>query len=125
PVGASTFTSAVNYTCSVPPGVGLQCSFNPASLAANSSATTVTLSVYTSGSNAIGRPRAGRGIALLLFSVMGIVVGGIGRTLGRKRSGSMLIIALLMLPLVVLPSCGGGGTSDGGGGSPPAISVSV
>jgi hypothetical protein len=123
PDGQATFASNVTYNCAIA-GFPNQsfCSFNPASLLAGSSGTTVVLSVHTTAAMASlrpsgpFRPRAPLLAFWLSLPALGIVSLGAQRRTRKKLawlSGPLLVIALAGL----LTACGGS-SSSGGGGQP-------
>jgi hypothetical protein len=126
PVGATTFPTGVNFSCSGLPA-GATCSA-PAIATGASGTQTVTLTISTAGlGSAAIRPSAQNRkpwTPLFLWaSVMGMMVGGLARkSSSRKAVGTA--IAVMFASTLVLTSCGGGG-STGGGGGPPAVTVSV
>ncbi len=145
PVGGAAFSAPVNLSCG---NTTFTCQFSPASIAAGTGTTTVTLTIPTQGPNQNGqsRPRihvegfgqsslaesrdlASRQVAIgklltLAFGLAGAFVGIRGRK--RRSQRRRLPIALLCLSLAVTIEISCGGVSGGGGGgSPPAVTVTV
>ncbi len=130
PVGGTTFTSTVSYSCSGLPA-GATCSFSPVSpLASGSSATNVMITVNTAGpftGTASGATRAGtrsraqnqnpRLWLPLTLPLAGVVLVGLG---GGKISRRYKIVGLcLMLVLTgFMVACGGGSSG------PPPVTIS-
>lgn len=118
PLGQSTFTSAVTYSCSGLPQL-TTCAFNPPSISAGSGATAVVLDIATVGPNSSqrregsGRPRPSRGSILLPFTLFaaGLVLTG----LGKNRRLATNLCMILSVSAIML-SCGGG---PGGSTTPP------
>jgi hypothetical protein len=125
PVGAATFPSAVNISCSGLPA-GATCSA-PAVNAGSNGTQSVTLTISTSGlGSAVIRPSAENhrpwAPFFLWMSAVGMVLGGlVWRPSARKATG--MVIAGLVASTLVLSSCGG--TSNGGGGPPPGGGITV
>jgi len=135
PVGGGTFSSAVSFGCSGLPAL-TRCGFSPATIAAGSGTTTVTLTISTLGPNAgtESRPRVGavlrtawtagggRPYAFMLVAIMGFV--GLG---GKRRGKPRLYwgIAGICLGLGLLAPISCGGVAGGGGGAPPPPAVTV
>ncbi len=145
PVGGATFSGAVNFACAnlpVQPG----CSFSPASIAAGAGATSVTLTIATTGPNSgsagpdrqrrvasggryvAGAARTG-GIGTAWTWPMTIPIGGIfmvgvaRRKTGRR--GLMLGCCVAVAGLLLMAACGGGLGGSSGGGPPPQATVTV
>ncbi len=109
----SSFTDAVNLTCSGAPTISL-CTFTPNSVTPGSNATNVTLTISTTASSAsISRHRSGFFYALWL-ALPGIVLLGTRRR--RKKFALPASLLGLVFLLLVLCSCGGGGSNGGGTG---------
>ena len=120
PVGATTFPTAVSFSCTGLPA-GATCS-NPTIAAGTSGTQTVTVAISTAGlGSALIRPSAQNRSSGPLFwlglPALGIVIGGWGRRpSARKRSTAVLASALVLGLAMASTSCGGGGNSGGGGG---------
>ena len=144
PLGGATFNTGVTFACANLPSL-TDCGFNPPAIAAGSQATTVTVTISTTGPNLgdgsvrkrtsalAGQPRTRRGptsqpLALLMFAWVALA-GVVGLTLtGRVKSGldSRLCVGItaicLALGLLAELSCGGVG---GGGGTQTPVTVTV
>ena len=134
PVGDSTFTSSVSYSCTSGLPAGATCSFAPTSpLASGASATNVTVTVNTAGpftgtagtTTRSARPRAQNDkprlwlpLTLPLFGV--VFVGLAGRKLSRRHKIAGLCLMLVLTAFMV--ACGGGGSSTP---PPPPVAVTV
>ncbi len=133
PVGGTTFTSSVSYSCSGLPA-GATCSFSPVSpLASGSSATDVMITVNTAGpfaGTAGGAIRSGtRRIAQnqnprlwlpLTLPLAGVVLVGLGSgKISRRYKIVGLCLMLVLTGLMV--ACGGGSSTPP---APVAVSVS-
>jgi subtilase family serine protease len=117
PTSASTFAAAVTFGCTFAPTdttlTSSSCVFSPASIAAGASATTVSMTIVTTG------PNSGTGTQLrrradkrppwlpLTLPIAGVVVVGLA---GRKMSKYSVIVGLCVsLGLLgFLVACGGG-----------------
>jgi hypothetical protein len=129
PVSTTTFTSNVTFGCSGP--AGTTCSFNPTQISAGATATTVTITVQTSGpftGVAAGaaphklRSQNQRLWYPLSLPLAGIVLVGLaGRSMPRRYKIVGLCLALVFTGFLL--ACGGGSSSPPP--PPPAISVSV
>ncbi len=134
PVGGGSFSAGVTFGCSNLPAL-TSCGFSPASIAAGSGTTAVTLMISTTGPNlgSESRPRGGavlraawtagggRPYAIMWVVLMGIA--GMGRTRrGRPPLHVGVAIICLGLGLMAEISCGGVG---GGGGTGPPVTVTV
>jgi hypothetical protein len=126
PVGATTFPSAVNISCSGLPA-GATCSA-PAVSAGADGTQNVTLTISTSGlGSAVIRPSAENHRPWTPFfvwmSAVGMVVGGVIRRPSARRKVTGMMVALMVASTLVLSSCGG--TNNGGGGTPPGGGITV
>ncbi len=120
PVGSS-FTNAVNLSCSGAPAVSL-CSFtpNPVPSVNSSGGVAVVLKISTTASSASSSPHP-PALAFLSYAfwlaLPGLVLLGSRARCGKHAKltlpASLLGLSLLAL---LLASCGGGGTNGGGGG---------
>jgi len=128
PVGSSTFVAPVTFSCTHfdpadPTLSSTSCTFTPASIAANSPATMVKMSITTKG------PNAGMGTTIqhradkrspwlpLVLPIAGMVmVGLVGRRVSRYSAVAGLCVSLALLGLLI--ACGGGGST------PVGVSVS-
>jgi VCBS repeat-containing protein len=124
PVGSTTFSSAVTFTCSGLPA-GATCS-KPQISAGASGTQSVSLTISTLGPNAAAlRPVAQKGSTapfLLWVSSVGMVIGGfVRRSAARKGMTATLSIGVVIASSFMMSSCGGSGGGGGGGG----VSVSV
>ncbi len=115
PVGSSTFMSDVTLAIDGLPK-GTTYTFSPATIAAGSGTTTVTLNVTTSSSlsaaNRIppGAPMPGRGAPIAL-GVLGLIGLGAVRKHRRKMPRMLMVLLLFLgtlLPVVALSGCAGG-----------------
>jgi hypothetical protein len=118
PSGGTTFPAAVTFAATGLP-TGFTATFSPASLAAGSSATNVTLTIQvplTAELEQRGEP--GRGVPLIALGLLVLpFLGGIGRSRKWLRRLALLTIVFAgMGGMSMLTGCGGGG---GGGGSQP------
>lgn len=115
PVGSTTFMSDVTLEIDGLPQ-GTTYTFSPATIAAGSGATTVTLNVTTSGSLSAGNripsgapmPRRGAPIAL---GVLGLIGLGAVRKHRRKMPRMLMVLLLFLgtlLPVAALSGCAGG-----------------
>jgi hypothetical protein len=144
PLGGATFNTGVTFACEDLPSL-TSCGFNPPAIAAGSPATTVTVTISTTGPNlGDGSVRRRRGILggqtrtrggltsqllpLLMFAWVALAgVVGLTRT-GRikLRFDSRLYVGItaicLGLGLLAELSCGGVG---GGGGTQTPVTVTV
>jgi hypothetical protein len=120
PVGSS-FTSAVNLSCSGAPVISL-CSFtpNPVPSVNTSAGAAVVLKISTTASSASPSPHPP---ALAVFTyALWLTLPGLALLGTRSRRGKRAKLALpasllgLFLLALLLPSCGGGGSNGGGGG---------
>jgi hypothetical protein len=127
PVGATTFSSNVTYTCSAGLPTGATCSFNPTQINATGSATTVTITVQTSGpftgvAGGVRHKMQGEKQRLWLplsLPIAGMLLVGLaGRGLPRRYKIVGLCLALALAGFLV--ACGGGSSPP-----PPPISVTV
>jgi hypothetical protein len=135
PVGGSTFTSSVSYSCTGGLPAGATCSFNPVSpLASGSSATDVQITVNTAGpfagaaSGAVRsetrrraqnqNPRLWLPLTLPLAGV--VFVGLAGRKISRRYKIAGLCLMLVLTGILV--ACGGGSSSPP---PPPPVAVTV
>jgi subtilase family serine protease len=131
PVGSTTFGAAVTFGCSFSPTdatlTSSSCTFTPPSIAANSPATTVQMTITTAG------PNTGTGAAVqrradkrspwlpLALPIAGMVmVGLVGRRVSKYSAVAGLCVSLALLGLMA--ACGGGSSSPP---PPPAITVTV
>ena len=152
PVGGAAFSSTVSLACTGLPAL-TTCGFSPATIAAGSGTTAVTLTITTTGPN-LGtpsgtrvrsalstdwkgggaRPHASlpdaspRSHTLPFFTLAGLVAMGIVG-LGQKRRGKPRLYGgiagiCLGLGLLVEISCGGV-AGGGGGGTGPPVTVTV
>jgi len=144
PLGGATFNTGVTFGCANLPSL-TNCGFNPPVIAAGSQATTVTVTISTTGPNLgegsvrrrtgalEGQTRTRRGLtsqplALLMFAWVALaVVVSLTRTGRAKlRLGSRLCVGItaicLALGLLAELSCGGVG---GGGGVQTPVTVTV
>jgi len=124
PVGAATFPNAITYSCSGLPAL-TSCSFAPPQISAGSGATTVTLSIATTGPNLSQRRLLGGAQRLLLpfgISALGLVLAGFGQEPRIRRKYQVVGLALLLLLTGILLACGG---SASGPPPPPAARVRV
>jgi large repetitive protein len=128
PVGATSFPSVVNFSCSGLP-LGTTCS-NPSITAGANGVQTVALAISTSGpGRAQIRPSANvRGPSAPWFAWMfsvGMVIGGLVRVpAARRRTMNLMGLTLVAASAFILPSCGGSGSAGGGGGAGIVVSVS-
>jgi hypothetical protein len=141
PAGGGSFSSTVSFACSNLPAL-TSCAFSPATIAAGTGTTAVTLTIATKGPNlgAASQPRmpalprtawSGKGVhphTLPFFILAWVVLPGIV-WIGRKRCGkprfNQAITGMgLGLGLMALLSCGGV-AGGGGGGPPPDFEIAV
>jgi hypothetical protein len=120
-LGGTKFPDVISLTCGGLPSQ-TTCSFSPASIAAGSAATTITLTVATTAPSAKKRAVSATALGLQLIcwpGLLGLILRGGKRGKYPKLCG---IVLLLMIPLI-LTSCGGGGatvtSSTGTGTNPP------
>jgi hypothetical protein len=129
PVGGTAFSSAVSLACTGLPALA-SCGFNPASIAAGSGTTPVTLTITTAGPNAAKgavlrtawTAGGGRPYAFLLLAMVGIV-GLAGKRRGKPRLYIGIVVICLGLGVMAEISCGG--AVGGGGGPPPPVTVTM
>ncbi len=148
PAGGAAFSSAVSFACSGLPAL-TSCGFNPASIAAGSGTTAVTLTITTTGPNAakesrpqvgavlrtawtgeVARPHKGKPwtagggcpYAFLLLAMVGMV-GLAGKSRGDPRLYAGIVGICLGLGVMAEISCGG--AVGGGGGPPPPVTVTI
>jgi hypothetical protein len=130
PVGAETFSSAVNLGCSGLPALST-CAFTPASIVAGAGTAPVTLAIRTQAPTSMKGTalrsswtgKDGRRFGILWVGLMGMVGLGLKQRIrGKPRFFWAVGIALALVGLTAcggLASSGGGG---GGGGTPPGTS---
>jgi hypothetical protein len=129
PVGAETFSSAVNLGCSGLPALST-CAFTPASIVAGAGTAPVTLAIRTQAPTSMRGTalrsswtgKDGRRFGILWVGLMGIVGLGLRQKIrGKPRFYRAVGIGLV---LVGLTACGGLASSrgGGGGGTPPGTS---
>jgi hypothetical protein len=117
PVGSS-FTNAVNFSCSGAPTISL-CSFTPNPVTPGSSSAAVVMTISTTASSASPSPRP-PALAFLSYALW-MALPGLA-LLGSRRRGKKTKLSLpasllgLFLLALLLTSCGGGGSNGGGGG---------
>ncbi len=115
PVGSS-FTGAVNLSCSGGPAVSL-CSFTPNSVTPGSSSAAVVMQITTTSSSASISPERRR--RAVISYALWLVLPGLALLAGRRRAIELAlpasILGLLLLAFL-FPSCGGAGSNGGGGG---------
>ena len=137
PKNAQTFIAPVTFNCSFSPTdptlTNSSCTFNPPSIAAGASATSVTLTIKSIGPNTgtgpsgpqILRhlpPRSGLPLWPLALGLPGLVLAGIaGRKVSYHSGAARMCVTFALLAILI--ACGGGGGSDAasGGGSPPPL----
>jgi hypothetical protein len=120
PVGSS-FTNAVNLSCSGAPTISI-CSFSPSTVTPGNSATgvNVVLKISTSKSASLSPPGPGQPAIFyaLWLALPGLALLG---TKGRNRKHARLTLPASLLGLFflafLLPSCGGGGSNGSGNSS--------
>jgi hypothetical protein len=117
PVGSS-FTNAVNLSCSGAPTISF-CTFTPNAVTPGNSSAAVVLKISTTASSASLSPqRPGRAVfsyALWLALPMLALLGASARRKCAKLTLPASQLRLLLLALL-LASCGGGGNNGGGSG---------
>jgi hypothetical protein len=121
PSGGTDLPAAVAFAVSGLPA-GFTATFNPASLAAGSPATTVTLTIEVPQTATLKRTmQPGKGLPLVALGTLLLPwAGGIRRSRAWLRRLSILAIMLAGAGGVsTLIGCGGGGSSGGGGGTQP------
>jgi len=123
PVGSGTFTSDVTISCGNTNPALTTCGFDK-QIHAGDPATTVTLTITTTGPNqgTVSPRRAdNRGPWLpLTLPLAGVLIMGMaGRRVSRYSARAGLCVSLLLLGLLI--ACGGGGSS----GPPPPSPISV
>jgi len=115
PVGSS-FTGAVNLSCSGGPALSL-CSFTPNSVTPGSSSAAVVMTITTTASSASVSPdRRSRAV---IFYALWLALPGLALLAGRRHAIKLALPASvlgLFLLAFLLSSCGGGGSNGGGGG---------
>jgi hypothetical protein len=115
PVGSS-FTGAVNLSCSGGPVLSL-CGFTPDPVTPGSSAAAVVMTITTTSSSAnISPDRRSRAI---IFYALWLSLPGLALLAGRRRVTKLALPASflgLLLLAFLLSSCGAGGSNGGGGG---------
>jgi hypothetical protein len=114
PVGSS-FTGAVNLSCSGGPAISL-CSFTPSSVTPGSSSAAVVMQITTTANSAsISPERRGRAV---IFYALWLALPGLALLASRRRATKLALPASflgLFLLALLLSSCGGGGSNGGGG----------
>jgi subtilase family serine protease len=129
PVGSTSFTAPVTYTCSGLPA-GATCSFSPPQLGAGSAGTTVTVTVQTTGpfsgiAGSIARPklRSQKQPLWIPFSLplAGLMFVGLAGH-GVPRRYKILTLCLTLALTGFLVACGGGSHSTP---PPPTVTVAV
>lgn len=123
PIGGSTFSGAVSYTCSGLP-LGVSCIFSPPQIAAGGAATNVGVSIQTagpfSGTQRRLRARNNRWWLPLSLPLAGIVLVGLaGRGSPRRFKVIGLCVVFTLTGMVV--GCGGIAGKD----EPPPQLISV
>jgi flavin reductase (DIM6/NTAB) family NADH-FMN oxidoreductase RutF len=118
PAGGTDLPAALAFSVSGLP-TGFTATFNPASLAAGSPATTVTLTIDVPLTATLQRNmQPGKGLPLVALGMLLPWAGGIRRTRAWLRRLTVLVITLVVAcGVATLIGCGGGGSSGGGGGT--------
>jgi hypothetical protein len=120
PVGATTFTNVVNYTCDASSSVPLGgCSFGPATpIAAGASASTITLTITTTAPIASLQHRRTLPLyAVWIWPNLFLFFTGTRHTKSLGLRALLFFVTLITL-LGLMVSCGGGLQGGGGGGNP-------
>jgi hypothetical protein len=118
PVGSS-FTNAVNFSCSGAPTISL-CTFTPNPVTPGNSSAAVVLKISTTASSASPSPHP-PALAILYYTAWlalpALALLGTKARRGKDAKFSLpaSLLGLFLLALL-LPSCGGGGSNGGGGG---------
>ena len=116
PVGSS-FTNAVNLSCSGAPVISL-CSFTPNPVTPGNGSAAVVMTISTTASSA---SPASHPLPFAAFPYLWLTLPGLG-LLGTRRHGKHARLTLpasllgLFLLALLLSSCGGGGSNGGSGG---------
>jgi len=118
PVGSS-FTNAINLSCSGAPTISL-CTFTPNPVTPGNSSAAVVLKISTTHNSDSSAPHL-PALAALYYTLW-LVLPALALLGTRKRRGKRAKFSLpasllgLFLLALLLPSCGGGGSNGGGGG---------
>ena len=114
PINAATFPTAVTLSASGLP-LGATATFSPATLAAGSGTTTVTLTIQIPQTGAALQPThdLGRGLAPFALALLLLPFAGRLRRAGRRLSRAVSLLLLLSAGLATAAGLSGCGTSSG------------
>jgi hypothetical protein len=126
PSGGTTFPAVVNFTTTGVPS-GFTATFNPASLAAGSSATTVALMIQVPTSALLQKPAPpARTLTLVAFALLLPLLTGIRRANPRLRRLALAVVLLAAAAgATLLTGCGGGSGGGGGTTTPPTQTYTI
>jgi hypothetical protein len=119
--GGTVLPAAVAFSVSGLPA-GFAATFSPASLAAGSPATNVTLTIEVPQTAMLQRNmEPGEGLPLVALSIFLLPLAGRVRR-SRIWLGRLTVVVMMLVGaggVATLIGCGGGSSSSGGGGNPP------
>jgi hypothetical protein len=128
---ANAYPANVTFAASGTPA-GATSSFTPATVASNAGATTVTFTVNTATTTAMGTGFSSgssleRKLAPIALGILFLPFAGTCRILKQGRKGARLLFMLLCAlgGSMALIGCGGGGSQSGGSSSPQSQSYTI
>jgi Bacterial Ig-like domain (group 3)/FG-GAP-like repeat len=115
---ANAYPASVTFSASGAPS-GASVSFSPTTVAANAGAATVTVTVKTAATMALGgdllpRNGMGRGLTSAALGMLLLPFAGVGRIRKQSRKAACLLLILLgtLSGATLLTGCGGGSSSS-------------
>ncbi len=107
------FSGTISLACSGLPA-GATCSFSPTSVALQSTALPVSVTISTASTHALNHVNASSSwLYAITFPAFGAVFVGMGQAFRRRRK--LLAVSLAILMVVVLAGCGAAGNLPGSG----------